>query len=40
MPAALADLLFWIVVLVGLFFLFRYLQSRKRKDTEREDSGE
>ena len=31
MPAALADLLFWIVALVALFFLFRWLQARKDK---------
>lgn len=27
---ALGDLLFWIVALVVLFFLFRWLQNRKK----------
>lgn len=34
MPAALADLLFWVVVLAALFILFRFLQKRKNKDKD------
>lgn len=38
MPDWLADLLFWIVLMVALFFLFRFLQRRKAEkdkgDTE------
>lgn len=37
MPTALADLLFWILAFVGLFFLLRYLQRRK---AQKEDSDE
>lgn len=29
MPAALGDLLFWIVGLIALFFLLRWLQKRQ-----------
>lgn len=32
MPTYLIDLLFWIAVFVGLFFLVRFLQSRKDQD--------
>lgn len=36
MPEALADLLFWIVALVVLFFLFRWLQARKDKHNDKD----
>ena len=32
MSEALMDLLFWIVALVAMFFVFRWLQGRKNKD--------
>lgn len=36
MPHWLMDLLFWIVVLLGLLFGLRYLQKRKRdKDDDK-----
>jgi hypothetical protein len=35
MSEAMMELLFWTFVFVGLFFLFRYLQKRKKdKDGE------
>lgn len=34
MSMATADLLFWIVALLVLFFLFRWLQARGRKDRD------
>jgi hypothetical protein len=35
MPAALTDLLFWIVVFVAFFYGFRWLQGRrKRRDRD------
>jgi len=34
MPTWLGDLLFWIGAFIALFFLIRYLQSRKDKDGE------
>ncbi len=30
MPDWLSDLLFWTVLLVGLFLLFRWLQGRRK----------
>jgi hypothetical protein len=30
MPPWLTDLLFWTALLVGLFFLFRWLQGRRK----------
>lgn len=32
MPTWLGDLLFWIVALVVLFVVIRWLQGRKKKD--------
>lgn len=32
MSHALLDLLFWVVAFVALFFLFRWLQGRKKRD--------
>jgi len=34
MPVWLADLLFWIIALVVLFFLIRWLQGRKKNKDE------
>ncbi len=34
MTTAFADLLFWIVILAILFFGFRYLQRKNRKDKD------
>lgn len=34
MSDALTDLLFWIALFVGLFFLFRWLQKRKSDGDE------
>ncbi len=34
MPHWLIDLLGWTAIFIALFFLFRYLQSRKKKDEE------
>ncbi len=36
MSEALGDLLFWIVALVAMFFLFRYLQNRKKKNDQKD----
>lgn len=32
MSHAMLDLLFWIVALVVMFLLFRWLQARKKRD--------
>lgn len=32
MPLWLMDLLSWTALFIALFFLFRYLQNRKKKD--------
>ena len=32
MTDALGDLIFWIAVLIGLFFLLRYLQKKKNQN--------
>ncbi len=37
MSDAVVDLLFWIVVMVGLFFGLRYLQKRRKGPDDRED---
>ncbi len=37
MSEALSDLLFWIVVFVALFFLFRWLQARKKKGSDKDE---
>ena len=37
MSEAMADLLFWIVVFVALFFVFRWLQAAKKKKNEDQD---
>ena len=34
---ALGDLIFWIVVLIALFFLFRWRQARKDKNQDDKD---
>ena len=34
MPLWLMDLLGWTAIFIVLFFLFRYLQNRKKKDEE------
>lgn len=34
MPHWLIDILFWVVVMVGLFFVLRYLQGRKKDKDE------
>ncbi len=38
MSETLLDLIFWIVALVALFFLFRFLQARKKSNqTDEQD---
>lgn len=37
MGEATIELLFWIIVFVGLFFLFRWLQARKKARQDKED---
>lgn len=37
MSTALIDLLFWIGAFAVLFFLFRWLQARKKRDAPPED---
>lgn len=38
MSTALIDLLFWIGVFAALFFLFRWLQARKKRDEPGKDN--
>ncbi len=37
MNTALADLIFWIIVFVAMFFGFKLLQKRKRSDDTKKD---
>lgn len=38
MTTALADLLFWVVILIALYFLVRYLQKRKAASQKDDDT--
>jgi hypothetical protein len=37
MSTAFADLMFWIIALIALFFVFRWLQRRKDRKPGDED---
>lgn len=37
MSTALLDLLFWIAAFVALFFLFRWLQARKKRGPSQDE---
>ena len=37
MPTFITDIVFWIAVFIGLFFILRYFQSKKTKDEQDRD---
>lgn len=36
MPTVIVDILFWVAVFIGLFFVLRHFQNKKRKDDPEE----